>query len=82
MAVNRDLLVLFRKNIFTQKDMDKEVVRLNEILFTTESLDNFVRSHEVIDLNKNKVLNNAIEIKKLIRQKKLETPFLFFFNKN
>lgn len=82
MTSNRDLLVMFRQHAMTQQDIDKQLAQLNNMLFTTERLDNFVGAHEILDLNRYKVINNPIEIKKLIRQKKLSKPFIFFNNKN
>jgi hypothetical protein len=82
MTTNRDLLVMFRQRAMTQQDIDREVTQLNELLFATERLDNFVKAHEVLDLNKYKIINNAVAIKKMIRQNKLNKPFVFFSNKN
>jgi hypothetical protein len=82
MTSNRDLLVMFRQRSMTQQDIDREVMQLNNLLFTTERLDNFVAAHEVLDLNKYKIVKKAVEIKKMIRQKKLSKPFVFFSNKN
>ena len=82
MTSNRDLLVMFRQHAMTQQDIDKELYQLNNMLFTTERLDNFVGAHEILDLNRYKIINNAVEIKKMIRQKKLTKPFVFFSNKN
>lgn len=82
MTSNRDLLVMFRQHAMTQQDIDKELSQLNNLLFTTERLDNFVGAHEVLDLNRYKIINNPVEIKKMIRQKKLTKPFVFFNNKN
>jgi hypothetical protein len=82
MTSNRDLLVMFRKRLMTQQDIDREVMQLNELLFTTERLDNFVSAHEVLDLNRYKIINNSVTIKKMIRQNKLSKPFVFFSNKN
>jgi hypothetical protein len=79
---NRDLLVMLKQRSMTQQDFDKHVLVLNEILFTTERLDNFVMAHEIIDLNRYKVITNSVEIKKFIRQGKLSKPFVFFSNKN
>ncbi len=81
-SANRDLLVMFRQRMMTQQDIDNEVMQLNTILFTTERLDNFVNAHEVLDLNKYKIIKNPVEIKKLLRQQKLQKPFIFFSNKN
>jgi hypothetical protein len=52
------------------------------MLFTTERLDNFVGAHEILDLNRYKIISNPVEIKKMLRQKKLTKPFVFFNNKN
>jgi hypothetical protein len=82
MTSNRDLLVMFSQRLMTQQQIDREVMQLNEILFTTERLDNFVRAHEILDLNRYKKITNSVEIKKQLRQKKLEKPFVFFNNKN
>lgn len=82
MTSNRDLLVMFKLRLMTQQAIDKEVMQLNELLFNTERLDNFVKAHEVLDLNKYKKITNSVEIKKLLRQKKIEKPFVFFSNKN
>ena len=82
MTSNRDLLVMFRQHAMTQQDIDKELSQLNNMLFTTERLDNFVGAHEILDLNRYKIIGNPVEIKKMIRQKKLTKPFVFFSNKN
>ncbi len=82
MSTNRDLLVMFRQSSMTQQDIDRQVLLLNELLFTTERLDNFVNAHEVLDLNKYKIISNPVAIKKIIRQNKLIKPFVFFSNKN
>ena len=82
MTSNRDLLVMFRQHAMTQQDIDKQLSQLNNMLFTTERLDNFVGAHEILDLNRYKIINNPVEIKKMIRQKKFTKPFVFFNNKN
>ena len=82
MTSNRDLLVMFRQHAMTQQDIDKELSQLNNMLFTTERLDNFVGAHEILDLNRYRIISNPIEIKKMIRQKKLTKPFIFFNTKN
>jgi hypothetical protein len=82
MTTNRDLLVMFKQRAMSQKDIDMQVMQLNDLLFTTERLDNFVRAHEIIDLNKYKLIKNPVDIKKILREKKLSKSFLFLFNKN
>lgn len=73
---------MLRQRAMTQQDIDRELMQLNTMLFTAERLDNYVNAHEVLDLNRYKVINNAVEIKKMIRQKKFSKPFIFFSNKN
>ena len=73
---------MFKQRAMSQQDIDRQVMQLNDLLFTTERLDNFVRAHEIIDLNKYKLVKNPVDIKKILREKKLSKPFLFLFNKN
>ena len=78
---NRDLLVLFKQELMTPQAIEHEVGWLHELLFSVERIDNFITAHELIDLNKYRVTNDGIEIKKMVRRKK-EQPFLFLNNKN
>ncbi len=78
---NRDLLVLFKQELMTPQAIEQEVALLHDLLFWVERLDNFVKAHELIDLNKYKITNKAIDIKKVIRGKK-DPSFLFLNNLN
>ncbi len=78
---NRDLLVLFKQELMTPLAIEQEVAMLHDLLFWVERLDNFVKAHELIDLNKYKISNKAIDIKKIIREKK-DISFLFLNNLN
>ena len=78
---NRDLLVMFKQELMTPQAIEHEVELLHELLFTVERLDNVVKAHEVIDLNKYKIITKAFEIKNIFRQQK-EKPFVFLNNKN
>jgi hypothetical protein len=82
MTQNRDILVMFRKAALSQHDIDRELMQLNNLLFEAERLNNFVQAHEVIDLNKYKIYKSSVDIKKMLRQKKLTQPFVFLNNKN
>lgn len=82
MTSDRDLLVMFRQYAMSEKEMEKEVMQLNKLLFTAERLDNFVNAHEVLDINRYKIINDSVLIKKMIRQGKYNKPFVFFSNKN
>jgi hypothetical protein len=79
--INRDLLVLFNQELMSPQAMENEVELLHELLFTVERLDNLVTAHEIIDLNKYKVINKDITVRKLIRLQELK-PFVFLSCKN
>lgn len=82
MTPNRDLLVMFRQQSMSEQEMDRAVMQLNHLLFTAERLDNFAAAHEILDINRYKIITNLVDIKKMIRTKKTEKPFVFFSNKN
>ena len=78
---NRDLLVLFKQELMTPQAIEHEVSWLHELLFNLERLENFVKAHELIDLNRYKISNTVFDIKKNVRRKK-DQPFVFLNNKN
>ena len=78
---NRDLLVMFKQELMTPQAIEHEVELLHGLLFTVERLDNVVKAHEVIDLNKFKIISKDFEIKNFFRQRK-EKAFIFLNNKN
>lgn len=78
---NRDLLVMFKQELMTPQAIEHEVELLHELLFTVERLDNVVKAHEVMDLNKYKIITKDFEIKNFFRLQK-EKPFVFLNNKN
>lgn len=79
--INRDLLVLFNQELMSPKAMENEVELLHELLFTVERLENLVTAHEIIDLNKYKIINKEIILSKIIRLQELK-PFVFLNCKN
>lgn len=79
--MNRDLLILFNHEMMSAKAMENEVELLHELLFTVERLDNLVIAHEIIDLNKYKIINKDIDLRKTIRMQELK-PFVFLSCKN
>ncbi|MEO5943381.1 MAG: hypothetical protein ABIP30_07880 [Ferruginibacter sp.] len=78
---NRDLLVMFKQELMTPQAMEHEVEMLHELLFTVERLDNVVKAHEIIDLNRYKIIGKNFEIKSFLR-KQTDKPFVFLNNKN
>ena len=79
--LNRDLLVLFKQEFKSPQAIEFEVEWLHDLLYDVEQVDNFVLAHEIIHLNRLKVLQTSFEIKKLLRNRK-EQPFVFLSCKN
>jgi hypothetical protein len=79
--INRDLLVLFNQELMSPQAIEHEVEKLHELLFTVERLDSLVIAHEIIDLNKYKVINNPHKLGTTIRKQELK-PFIFLNCKN
>ena len=78
---NRDLLVLLKDEYMSEHAIEREVERLNALLFTVESFDNISVAHEMIDLNKYKIFQERKMIMQALREKELK-PFVFLFNMN
>jgi hypothetical protein len=78
---NRDILVLLKQDLMTPQAMKHEVSMLHDLLYNVERLDNIVTVHEILDLNKFKVINNPSQIKNYLHCKK-EKAFIFLNNKN
>ena len=79
--MNRDLLVLFNQELLSPQAIEHEVEMLHELLHTVERLDNVVTAHEIIDLNKYKVITKTIELLNTFRKQELK-PFVFLNCKN
>ncbi len=78
---NRDILVLFKQELMTPQAMEREVTLLHDLLYNVERLDNVVAAHELLDLNKYKVISKHMIIKNYLRSGK-EKAFVFLNNKN
>ena len=78
---NRDLLVLFNQELMTPQSIEHEVELLHELLYRIERIENLIIAHEAIDLNKYKVSNKPLLLRKLFRQRELK-PFVFLNCKN
>lgn len=79
--MNRDLLVLFNQELLSPQAIDHQVEMLHELLHSVERLDNLVTAHEILDLNKYKVINKAFVLRNTIRMQELK-PFVFLNCKN
>jgi len=78
---NRDLLVLFNQELMTPQSIEHEVELLHQLLYAIERIENLAIAHEIIDLNKYKVISKPVQLRKLIRQKELK-PFVFLNCRN
>jgi len=77
----RNLLVLFNQEVMSQQALEHEVDMLHELLYKIETPDNIIIAHEVIDLNKYKIINKPSHLRKIFRQRELD-KFVFLNNKN
>jgi hypothetical protein len=78
---NRDLLVLFNQELMTPQSIEHEVEMLHEILYMVECIENVITAHEVIDVNKYKILSTPQQLRAVVRQRELK-PFVFLSCKN
>jgi hypothetical protein len=78
---NRDLLVLVKDEFPNRLSMEYELEKLNEILFRTETIENFCIASEVFDMNRYMVIEDRKGLARIFSQQKLK-PFQFICNKN
>jgi hypothetical protein len=78
---NRDLLVMFNQEMMTPQAIEQQVTLLHNLLFGVERIDNIILAHELIDLNKYKIIRSQSAIKNWIRKRK-NPPFIFLNNLN
>ena len=78
---NRDLLVLFKDEFKNEQAIEIELEKLNDLLHSTETIENYCIAYEVIDLNKFKIYHQRKKIVEVIMQERLK-PFQFICNKN
>jgi hypothetical protein len=78
---NRDLLVLLKDETMSEHAIEREVEKLNAMLFQLESIDNFCAAHEMLDLNKFKISTDKKLIMQVTKMKEIK-PFIFLCNVN
>lgn len=76
---DRDLLVLYKADVYNEDLLQREVENLHQILLSVERSDIFCRSHELA--RRNKITQKARSILKATRHFRLK-PFQFLINKN
>ena len=77
----RDLLVLTKKELMNQQELEHEIELLNDLFYLVESSDALCIANEVIDVNRNKVICKLQDVKRILKESKLK-PFVFISNKN
>lgn len=78
---SRDLLVLSKKATINKKEMEREIEKLNQLLFHAEAMDKLCLVNEIIDINLYRIVTKPKKIEKIINLDKLK-PFQFIHNKN
>jgi hypothetical protein len=76
---NRDLLLLYKEEVYNDELIQYEVECLHRILMTVERSDVFCRSHELA--TRTKITGKAKAILKATEWPELK-PFTFLINKN
>ena len=76
---NRDLLVLFKADVYNEDLLQKEVECLHRILLKVESNDVFCLAHELV--KRSRITHKAKSILSSISKSGLK-PFYFLINKN
>jgi hypothetical protein len=79
--LNRDLLVVTKKDTINKNELEQTILDLNQLLFHVESFSILCISNEVFDLNKYKIIRNFNQVGYYINSKK-QKPFIFISNKN
>jgi hypothetical protein len=78
---NRDLLLLFNQELMTPQAIEHEVELLHDLLYSIERIDSLVVAHEILDLNKYRVINKSFLLRKFFRQRRTKA-FEFLNCKN
>jgi hypothetical protein len=76
---DRDLLVLYKADVFNEDLLQREVESLHQILLNVERSDIFCLAHELV--TRNKITQKAKTILRATRHIRLK-PFQFLINKN
>jgi hypothetical protein len=76
---DRDLLVLYKADVYNEDLLQREVENLHQILLKVERIDVFCLAHELV--TRNKITSKVKAILKATRNIRLR-PFQFLINKN
>ena len=79
--LNRDLLLVTKKNELNQTELEQTIVDLDVVLYQVESTKSICIANEIFDLNKYKIYTSMKDVAFYIRNKS-NKPFVFISNKN
>jgi hypothetical protein len=77
----RELVVLSRPALTRQEDYEREVRLLHHLLQHAERWESFCAVHEIIDINRYKIIRKPWQIQQILQEKPIK-PFVFLINKN
>jgi hypothetical protein len=80
-ASNRNLLVLTGKFKMNQREFEHQLELLNDLLHHVENLDAFCVATELLDINRNKVVQDFRKMHAAVNRAELK-PFVFIHYKN
>jgi len=78
---NRDLLVLTKKELMNQQELEHEIELLNDLFCHVENSNALCLANEVIDINRYKIIRKLHLVRQLLKEPRLK-PFVFICNKN
>lgn len=78
---HRDLLLLLNQELMNPKELELELCRLHELLYSIENTENVAIACELLDLNKYKIIKNNVVIRGYLRSRQ-EKAFVFLSNCN
>lgn len=80
--LNRDLLVITKKNLLNKTELEQTIVSLNAVLFKAENFVVICNATEVFDLNRYKKYTSQQKVAYYINKGNPIKPFVFLCNKN
>jgi len=78
---NRDLLVLSDISHLTRAEINRHLNMLNAVLYHIENWDAFCAAHEIININRHKIICKPHLIQRILHEKELKA-FVFVCNRN
>jgi hypothetical protein len=79
--MNRDLWLLCKNDHMTQSELDRQVNLLNTLLYHTESWPNFCVAHEILDINRRKIISKPHLMQGILQEREMKA-FVFVNNLN